>query len=90
MYVAWKGNLIHKETEEIRLSSAKSHHSTRHDVSRKSVRYDANPNIHTIDGRNAKLPMTAPQAATKIQRFWRRHIDMQVRSYSIVYLSMPA
>lgn len=79
VYKAWKDNLIPNDTNYIPVRSPGSRKSTRHDVSRKSVRYNTSPNIHTIEGRENRLPMTSHEAATKIQRFWRRHIDMQVR-----------
>ena len=78
VYVAWRDNLIQKDDNTLPAGSPHSHRSTRHDVSRKSVRYNTTPNIHTIEGRENRLPMTSHEAATKIQRFWRRHIDMQV------------
>ena len=84
VYVAWKANLLQPDAEG-RPTSLHSHHSTRHDVSRKGARFTG---ASTMSGSRAhtttsRLPLTSHQAATKIQRFWRKHIDMQVR-YVIV------
>lgn len=74
LYAAWRDNLSTLLSEE----QAPSGH--RLDVSRKSGRYIDTP-VDLVSGAfvsEARTTLTSHQAATKIQRFWRKHIDMQV------------
>ncbi|XP_067946420.1 protein MFI-like isoform X2 [Watersipora subatra] len=76
LYVAWKANLLQPDVEG-RPTSARSHHSTRHDVSRKGARFTGPSRF----SESRVQTMTSHQAASKIQRLWRKHIDMQVYRY---------
>lgn len=76
LYVAWRANQIERTN-----SITPPHTSVRHDVSRRTER-NTSPVVFMsgqphITKKN-KVSLTLSEAATKIQRFWRRHIDIQV------------